>query len=324
MSTLATSRVLARGAVIAATLLIAPPAAFAIDSADEICAPATDPCVLGSSVDVDDGATLDFGSRTLRLQGSGQIDTNAGTVFVKCGRFEVNTGTNLALKVRGPSGFGTIDGGNLMVEVSRACSERTSTRCIQDGDCDFGICSKQVCELDRERQCSDDGMCDLGDCGVTVCSRDVDRPCSDDTACNTGPCNLTTRRCTQDESVICFSNAQCYFGPCAAGDPRCANDPRTSCATDDDCNLGACSIDVCSSSKDGAFRECSQDADCFDGTCSVGNGAAVINGKSRADGAEPGSISIRAAGDITLSQDVNVSSNSGQADGGFFELESGA
>src|SRR5512139_3253805 len=169
MSVLAGSRVLVRCAVIAAALLIAPPAGVAIDSADDICAPASDPCVLSSSVDVDDGATLDFGLRTLRLQGSGQIDANAGTVIVKCGTLEVNTGTNLALKVRGPSGLGTIDGGNLMIEVNRACSENTSTRCMKDSDCDFGVCSKQVCELDRERQCMGDDMCDLGNCGVTVC-----------------------------------------------------------------------------------------------------------------------------------------------------------
>ena len=311
------------GAAFAVALLIGPQVGFAIDSAGDICAPATNPCVLSKSVDVDDGSTLDFGSRTLQLLGSGQIDTNTGTVVVKCGKLEVNTGTNLALKVRGPNGFGSIDGGNLTVEVSRACSENTATRCMNDSDCDFGACSEQVCELDRDRLCIDDGMCDLGSCGVTVCTRDFDRLCSGDTACEIGPCNLTTRRCTQDASVVCFSNVQCNFGPCALGNPRCSEDRGTSCATDNDCDLGACSIDVCSSQKQGGFRECSQDGDCFDGTCSVGDGGAAINGRSRADGIEPGSIAIRAAGAVTLSQDANVSSNSGQADGGLFELESG-
>jgi hypothetical protein len=310
-------------AAVTAALLFAPSAGSAIDSADDICTPTTNPCVLSASVDVDDGATLDFGSRTLRLQGSGQIDTNAGTAIVKCGKFEVSTGTSLALKVRGPSGFGTTDGGDLTVEVSRGCSTNTSTRCVKDSECDFGTCSVQVCELDRERECIDGSACNLGSCGATVCSGDFDRFCSNDTTCDIGPCNLTMRRCTKDESVLCFSNAQCNFGPCALGDSRCAGDLRTSCATNGDCDLGACSIDVCSRRNGGPIRECSQDGDCFDGTCSVGDGSAIINGKSRADGVEPGAISIRAAGDITLSQDVNVSSNSGQADGGLFELESG-
>jgi len=323
MSALCDVRGLRFWATVATALLIAPVSAFAIDSADDVCAPATNPCVLSASVDVDDGATLDFGSRTLRLQGSGQIDTNAGTVVVKCGKLEVNTGTSLALKVRGPSGFGTTVGGDLTIEVSRGCSENTSTRCVKDGECDFGTCSLQVCELDYERGCVDDGGCSLGNCGVTVCSRDADRLCSDDSTCDIGPCNLTTRRCMKDEVVVCFSNAQCNFGPCALGDPRCSEDPVTSCATNGDCDLGACSIDVCSHRNGGPVRQCSQDGDCFDGTCSIGDGSALINGKSRADGVEPGSISIRAAGDVTLSQDVNVSSNSGQADGGYFALESG-
>lgn len=304
-------------------ILLASGRSLAIDSADDICSPAANPCILSSSVTVDDGSVLDFGSRTFQIQGSGQIDTGIGTTIVKCGKFVVNTGTSLALKVRGPSGFGTLDGGNLMVDVTRGCSTSQSTRCVKDSECDFGTCSSHVCALDADRLCSNDDTCDLGNCGATVCARDFDRLCSGDAACDVGPCNLTTRRCSQDASVVCFSNTQCNFGPCAVGSPRCEDDLTTTCASNSDCNLGSCSIDVCTKKERGVYRECSQDSECFDGTCSIGDGSASINGKSRADGIEPGSISIRAAGDIEILQDVNVSSNSAQADGGFFELESG-
>lgn len=316
-------RVLAAGAALTAASGITPPTGLAIDSADDICAPATNPCILSNSVDVDDGATLDFGSRTLRLQGNGQIDTNAGTATIKCGKLEVNTGTSLAFKVRGPSGFGTIDGGNLAVEVTRSCSTKASTRCMRHTDCDFGTCSSQVCQLDRNRICANDDRCDLGTCGATVCSRDSDRLCTEDATCDIGPCNLSTRRCSKDTSVVCFSNTQCARGPCELGSPRCTEDLSTTCTTNNDCNLGACSISVCSIRNAGSFRECSSDSQCFDGTCTGGDGSVMINGKSRADGIEPGSISILAAGGITLAQDVNVSSNSGQADGGSFDLDSG-
>ena len=297
--------------------------ALAVDDANDVCAAATNPCVISNVVTVDDGATLDFGTRTLEVQGAGQIDIGANAATIKCGKFTVNTGTNLGLKVRGASGFGTIDGGNLLVDVLRKCSLKATTRCIKDSECDFGTCSSSVCQLDHNRLCADNANCQLGACGSTVCSRDSDRLCGNDTACDVGPCNLTTRRCAQDTSVVCFSNSQCNFGPCALDDPRCAGDLGTSCANNTDCMLGNCNVSVCSTKEQGAFRQCSGDAQCFDGACTVGDGSVTLNGKTRADGAEPGSISIRAAGDINVQQTMQLDASNAQFDGGFLELESG-
>ncbi len=304
-------------------VLALPRGAFAVDSAADVCAPATDPCIVSSPVVIDDGATLDFGTRTLQVQGAGLLDTGAGAGTVQCGKFVLNTGTNMGLKVRGPSGFGSIDGGNLVMDVFRRCSAQTTTRCIKDTECDFGTCTSSVCDLDRNRLCADAGNCDLGNCGVTVCSRDADRECGNDAGCDIGPCNLTTRRCAQDTGVVCFSNSQCNFGPCALTDPRCEGDLATSCTTNGDCNFGGCDVPVCNKKEGEAYRECDVDGDCADGICSVGDGSVTLNGRSRADGAEPGSISIRAAGDINVQQTIQLDATNAQFDGGFLELESG-
>jgi hypothetical protein len=309
------------GCAFAATLL--PSAARAVDSADDVCAAATNPCVVSRVIAIDDGATLDFGTRTLEVQGAGQFDTGAGAGIIKCGKFVLNTGTNLGLKIRGPSGFGSTDGGNLVVDVLRRCSVQTATRCVKDTECDFGTCTSSVCELDADRLCAGDEGCELGNCGSTVCSRDADRLCGADPACDVGPCNLTTRRCAQDSGVVCFSNSQCNFGPCALDDPRCAGDLSTSCTNNGDCDFGACDVPVCTKKEDGVYRECDVDGDCFDGTCTVGDGSATLNGRSRADGAEAGSISIRAAGDISIQQTIQLDASNAQFDGGFLELESG-
>jgi hypothetical protein len=297
--------------------------ALAVDSAADVCAPATDPCIISNTVLIDDGATLDFGTRTLQVQGGGQLDTGAGAGIVKCGRFILNTGTALGLKVRGPSGFGSTDGGNLVMDVYRRCSTRTTTRCIKDSECDFGTCTSQVCDLDPNRLCLDDDSCVLGNCGVTVCSRDAERECGNDIACDIGPCNLTTRRCAQDSGVVCFSNSQCNFGPCALSDPRCEGDLATSCSNNGDCNFGTCDVPVCNKKEGDVYRQCGGDGDCFDGACTLGDGSVTLNGRSRADGAEPGSISIRAAGDINVQQTLQLDASNAQFDGGFLELESG-
>jgi cysteine-rich repeat protein len=293
------------------------------DSADDICGPSVDPCNITKGFDIVDGSVLDFGTRTVQLLTGGELDTNVGTAILKCGKFVSETGTAAGLKVRGPSGFGTIDGGNLILEANRRCDENQNTACIKDSECDFGTCTAAVCSLDRDRRCLDAGACQLGDCGATVCSRDSNRLCSDDPTCDVGPCNLTSRRCVQDSTVVCFSNSQCNFGPCALGDARCEGDLATSCTTNGDCNLGTCSVDVCTELEDGVYRECNGDSDCQDGVCSIGDGSVRLNGRARADGIEPGSIAIRAAGDIDVLQTITVNANSGAYDGGFLELESG-
>ena len=300
-----------------------PLSAGAINSADQICGPAVNPCNITSNFSVDDGAVLDFGTRTVQILSGGRLDTGDGTATIKCGKFVSETGTNTALKIRGPNGFGSTDGGNLVLEATRRCSDGGTTACIKDSECDFGTCTSSVCSLDRKRLCLNDSSCNLGNCGPTVCTKDVDRICGSDSVCDVGPCNLTTRRCTQDATVVCFSNTQCNFGPCALGDPRCAADLATPCLNNNDCSLGSCSVEVCTKKEASAYRECSTDGDCFDGMCTVGDGSVRLNGKTDAYGAEPGSISVRAAGNIDVLQDITFHATVRDFDGGFLELESG-
>jgi len=310
-------------ALLLAVTLSLPTAAAAINSADDICGPAVNPCNITSSFSVDDGAVLDFGSRTVQILPGGRLDTGNRTATIKCGKFVSETGTNTALKIRGPNGFGSSDGGDLVLEATRRCSADAGTACIKDSECDFGTCTSAVCSLDKSRLCLNDSSCDLGTCGPTVCTRDFDRTCGGDAACDVGPCNLTTRRCSQDSTVVCFSNTQCNFGPCALGDPRCTADLATSCSSNSDCSLGLCSVDVCTKKDTGVYRECGSDGDCFDGVCTVGDGSVRLNGKTDAYGAEPGSVSVRAAGNIEVLQDITFYATVRDFDGGFLELESG-
>ena len=72
-------------------VLCAPSAARAIDSADDICGPAVNPCNITSSFVIDDGSVLDFGTRTVQILAGGRLDTGAGTATVKCGKFVAET-----------------------------------------------------------------------------------------------------------------------------------------------------------------------------------------------------------------------------------------
>ena len=206
--------------------------AFAVDAATDVCAAATNPCVISNTVVVDDGAVLDFGTRTLEVQGTGQIDIGAGAASIKCGKFLVNTGTNLGLKVRGASGFGTTDGGNLLVDVLRKCSLKADQPLHQRHRVRIRHLHVVGVRLDRDRALHRTRAAVSSALAARPCARATPTGlCANDAACDIGPCNLTTRRCAADSSVVCFSNTQCNFGPCALTDPRCAGDLSTSCDT---------------------------------------------------------------------------------------------
>ena len=44
-----------------------------VQSADEVCAPSADPCVISTLVEVDAAYPLDFGVRTVRVAFSGEL-----------------------------------------------------------------------------------------------------------------------------------------------------------------------------------------------------------------------------------------------------------
>ena len=122
-----------RSAISAGWLLLAlacPFSAAAVTTADQVCAPADDPCVVNSVVVVDTGAVLDFGLRTLQVTGGGTLDFGGSSGQVFCGRLELDVGNN-RVDLRGAGGFG----GSVVFLVKRACSGAASTPCLNNFDC---------------------------------------------------------------------------------------------------------------------------------------------------------------------------------------------
>ena len=246
-----------------------PALGIVVDSADDVCAPTDDPCIINQELDVVTGSTLDFGTRAVELVIGGTVDTGNGEATILCGSFTANVGTNVAFRIRGSNGQGSIDGGTLTLEASRRCTLDDSRPCVTASNCDFGTCSSSVCSLDMARTCVSDENCDFGTCDT---------------------------------------------------DNRCTGNANRACEDDSDCQFGECSIDVCSGNRG---RTCGSDADCDFGECTVGSGVIDINGNVRGDGATPGSIFIRGAGDVALKQLVTVAASNVDNDGGVLEIQSG-
>jgi cysteine-rich repeat protein len=107
-----------------ACLLLAAPVALAT-TADDICPPGTDPCVLqkGVVVPVDDGSTLDFGNRALVLPtGSGtKLDIGSGFVTIHAGSVTLNPGSSI---IGAPACVGDLPppGGSLTIMVDGDCT----------------------------------------------------------------------------------------------------------------------------------------------------------------------------------------------------------
>lgn len=105
-----------------------------VQSADEVCAPATDPCVISTSVEVDPLYPLDFGLRTVRVIEPGSF---VGSLDLACGRFESATP---ATWMSAP----TDEPGEVTITASRSCSLDPSLECLSDAVCTSagaGLCS---------------------------------------------------------------------------------------------------------------------------------------------------------------------------------------
>ena len=66
--------------------------------ADDLCAPAADPCVVAGDVSVDPGSTLDFGPRTLQLA-AGALVSWTGDLHIIAGQCDFQ-GVVVAVSVR--------------------------------------------------------------------------------------------------------------------------------------------------------------------------------------------------------------------------------
>lgn len=113
-------------------------AVIVADSASDVCAPAATPCVVNQEVDVVDGSILDFGTRTVRVEGAGFFESGSGTTAVLCGRFEANVAGN-AIRSRDSLAAGA-SGGVVTIAALRRCSADSTRTCLRHVDCGaFGV-----------------------------------------------------------------------------------------------------------------------------------------------------------------------------------------
>jgi hypothetical protein len=124
--------------LLVAGALASPTSAFAVvvDSADDVCAPAANPCVVSQPIDVAAGSHLDFGLRMLVIDGAGVLDFDEGRGSVSCGRLEAET-TGPAIRARAESS----PAATLTIHARRRCS-MAALPCFVDADCaGAGACS---------------------------------------------------------------------------------------------------------------------------------------------------------------------------------------
>lgn len=123
----------------------APGAAAVVTDPDEVCAPTDDPCVIASDLEVDAASTLDFGLRTVRVEGGGEL---TGSLDLVCGAFEVNLDPG-SRWLRLTTGAGRA---RATVTARRACSGDAATPCLSSDSCvTAGL-----------------GTCSLGDGGIRI------------------------------------------------------------------------------------------------------------------------------------------------------------
>ncbi len=223
------SRALALTALCSFLFALSSPAFAAIlaDSPDDVCALVDDPCIVDEEVQIAAGAVLDFGQRTLRIEGDGVLDFGDAPAKVRCGKLEVDVAEgSVAIRATGttePAGMAAVR----RLEVVRQCSEHPRD-CFSEADCDLGSCGVRRCTLEPDEICLNDGSCNLGACQEDGrCQFRHQRHCGSNADCQAGPCapEFTCREADvfnlfgpADGPVTCESNADCSLGDCAVGD----------------------------------------------------------------------------------------------------------
>lgn len=124
------------GAVAAALPLSSHAATQPVMSADEVCAPGADPCVITGIVHVDPLYPLDFGLRAVRVTATGLL---VGSLDLRCGSFVADGPGTWSQLGADPSVH------TLSITARRACSGDASLACLDDGACiqaAAGLCSQ--------------------------------------------------------------------------------------------------------------------------------------------------------------------------------------
>jgi cysteine-rich repeat protein len=270
--------------------------------ANDVCAPAADPCSVTQKYDVTPGAVLDFGTRSVAVTGSGQFNFGAGNGTILAGDFSAST-TGAAIDANDSLPSGGTSSGTVTVEARRRCTGASGdVPCLEADDCNLGTCGVRRCELDPAQVCTGDA------------------------ACNIGPCRVLSRRCLGTTSLVrCDTNADCNLGSCLA-QPTCSElvySPHA-CATNADCGLGSCTQGTASIDMGGAVTGDSDSpalvilraAD----SVSVSNTIDVSSTDSESDGGEIAIEAVR--GSVSVSSDLKVEGGSAST-GGDIGLKAG-
>jgi cysteine-rich repeat protein len=192
-------------------------------------------------------------------------------------------------------------GGMIACGSFRARSEGVAVRTARPADASFFdqdgtvIRARRECsEADPAYPCMRDSHCQLGACGTRLCTGNENRTCDEDLDCQLGAC-MSNRRCTNG-FVSCTTNSDCDLGSCAA-QTRCNLGPqgRRSCASNTDCELG---------------------------TCSEGEGVMEIDAPIAAQSPSQVRLDLDAAGDLTVTASINLSSQFTDSDAGELLLTS--
>jgi cysteine-rich repeat protein len=295
--------------------------------ANDVCAPAANPCNVTQKFDVTPGAVLDFGVRSVAVTGSGQFNFGAGNGTILSGNFSAAT-SGTAIDANNPVTGGT-SSGIVTVEARRLCTGGAA-----------------------ELPCTEPSDCQLGSCGVRRCALQPAQVCTGDAACNVGPCGALTKRCMGTASLVrCETSADCNLGSCLA-QPTCSGlvyGPHA-CSTNADCNLGSCTKGTASIEMGGAVAgnsdepavlilratdsvsvtkmiDAASTSPANDGgeiVIDAINGSISVSSKLKATGGSTGTggtIELTAGTDIVTSEELDV--NGGDFDGGTVDFSAG-
>lgn len=105
---MATMRMSLAAVLVFAVLAFAAGRPAGATSADDICAPAANPCVVSTLINVTDASVLDFGQRALRIASGGRLSVGSGGMVIQAGAVTVEQGGSI-----GGRGSSSLPGGTV-------------------------------------------------------------------------------------------------------------------------------------------------------------------------------------------------------------------
>ena len=311
------------GVLAAATARAGTPAG----TANDICASNANPCNVTSVFDIAPNSILDFGTRTVNVSGSGQLDFGAGSGRLQCGNLTATTAGTF-LNASGPLSSGGSASGLVLLLARRGCSASNPVvPCLDGGDCQLGPCGVRRCSGGTTKTCHGDSDCQLGLCtNLKRCSlaATIVR-CKTNADCDYGACPAQLT-CTGrgDDPVSCASNADCSFGSCTVGTGSITMNGAVSGSSDRPATLVVRAADSISISKTITLNGATLESDGGSLSVDARAGSITLTSKINATGggdSQGGSVELNAGTDIVVNDDIDLTG--GDFDGGSIDVASG-